>query len=355
MLSWTGCKSSSTAGSSGVKQVIGDNDLVPEQDQTLRATVGLLTLDKGVCTAFVTGKNEITTAAHCITEAKSLTDREYYRKLSFRTGTGVTTALSDVADVNAKQDRLVLTTVHSFDKVLNVGKAVGTRLKVVGYDSTPGKQDLYTNEGCKLEKRIPRSGVFTHSCDTIPGMSGAPMLEGNLVVGIHLGYQQAIDRNAAFDFDQINDTSTDVSIVGIANEFGPSHWRCRGCGPIEIPGMNATWSGFILGGPVGALLNDRLAAQRKIEEMRAAGAQREAEILNAKLTIQDQANTLRNLQSSLTCEQARASFVPSLENLYQNFRTALENAPTDVEAGAAYNIYKAGFDATFASAKQVCG
>jgi len=51
--------------------IIGANDLAPEQDPVLRSTVGQLKISDSSCTSFVTGTNQITSAAHCLSDTQT--------------------------------------------------------------------------------------------------------------------------------------------------------------------------------------------------------------------------------------------------------------------------------------------
>ena len=206
------CTGKPASQSSKTTAIIGENDLAPEQDPLLRSTIGQLKISDSICTAFVTGTNQITSAAHCLkdTQTKDLT------ALSFTSGAGVSAKIVKIETLDRKKDYLALTTDTSFPKVLELGSLQGNSLKLVGFDT--GKGGLYAPSNCRLEERVAKSGVFSHSCDTLPGYSGAPLLQQGKVVGIHLGYQEKIDRNAAYEVAQLKDDSTDVALVGIVDE-----------------------------------------------------------------------------------------------------------------------------------------
>ena len=203
---------SAKAPGSEEKSIIGSNEFVVEQDSTLRQLVGRLSLADKSCTAFVTGTSEITTAAHC------LQIKDEISSLKFTSASGITTSITKIVELEPTKDRLILGTEESFQNSLAKGLIQGNSLKLVGYDSV--KNDLFTTVGCQFEKRISGSGSFSHSCDTIPGMSGSPILQNGRVVGIHLGYMEKIERNAAYEVALAGEKMTDVSVLGVTNEWG---------------------------------------------------------------------------------------------------------------------------------------
>ena len=200
------------------KAIIGTNDFIVEQDSSLRQLVGKLSLTDKSCTAFVTGTNEITTAAHC------LQTKDEVSKLQFTTGSGLTTSITNIIQLEPTMDGLILGTEVTFQSSLAMGSLQGNSLKIVGFDS--GKNELLTNVDCRFENRIAGSGVFAHSCDTIPGMSRSPILQSGKVVGIHLGYVEKIDQNAAYEVALLGDETTNVATIGIFGERG-THIRNR--------------------------------------------------------------------------------------------------------------------------------
>ena len=341
---------------SETKEIIEGDDRKTEQDGRLRSLIGELQLPSSVCTAFVSGPQEITTALHCIPNDESFPSAESFKNIVFVTASGASTQIAAAKVVNPKKDYLVLTTTTAFSDYLEQGEAKTQNIKLIGYDRTQSQSELFSSD-CRIEQRIAGAGAFSHSCDTISGMSGSPMLEGNIVVGLHLGYQEKIDRNAALDLSQLADDPTDVRVLGISNEFGV-HFRCREAickaGPVKIPGLNPQWSGFIIGGPVGALINDHLAAQQKIDEMRRAGAQREADLLALKIQLDSYARDNKAKTDQLACESAKAGFLPALEALYNSFKVNIAACADDASCNNAWSSYKNASEAIYGSANGQC-
>ena len=203
-----------TEGKSHTEAILGDlGHLTLNNDTHIRRTVGALVTSDGVqCSGFVTGTNEITTAAHC--RGKDADGAKI--DATFTTGDGDSVHISTVKQIETKKDYLVLTADHDFSDRLEYGPVSDDGISIVGYDFT--LKNLQSQSGCKVDRKIDTAGVFLHSCDSAPGFSGGPVMQNGHVVGIHLGYQAKVDRNAALDIAKINDDRIDVATVGITDE-----------------------------------------------------------------------------------------------------------------------------------------
>jgi len=213
VLAFSGCSQKQDQ-SSKAKAILGESSrLLPTDNPTLRSTVGyLLTSDGSRCTAFVTGEKEITTAAHC--RGKNADAGKI--DATFTRLDGKNIHLSKVTRLETKKDYLVLESDESFSSKLEVSLLSGQNVSIVGYDFDKG--NLYTQENCTVDRRLDSAGVFLHSCDSLSGFSGGPILQNGKVVGLHIGYQEKVDRNVAFDFAKLWDDSVDVAEVGVKDE-----------------------------------------------------------------------------------------------------------------------------------------
>ena len=92
------CTGKPASQNSKTTAIIGANDLAPEQDPVLRSAIGQLKIGESSCTAFVTGTNQITSAAHCLkdTQTKDLT------ALSFTSGAGVSAKIVKIETLDRK-------------------------------------------------------------------------------------------------------------------------------------------------------------------------------------------------------------------------------------------------------------
>ncbi len=179
----------------------------------LRKTVGYLrTTDGAQCSAFISDTKQVTTAAHC--RGKNA-DGETI-DATFTTLDGKSSHLSKIKRREIKKDYLVLEADQEFSEKLELSMLTGPDVSIVGYDFE--QRNLYSQKSCKIERRLDDAGVFLHSCDSLAGFSGGPIVQNGKVVGIHLGYQQKVDRNVAFDLAKLWDDKADVAAVGITDE-----------------------------------------------------------------------------------------------------------------------------------------
>jgi V8-like Glu-specific endopeptidase len=182
-------------------------------DNRLLQSIGfLVTADGAECTAFVTGPDEVTAAAHCRGKHADAGAID----ATFTTEDGRTVHLSKVKRLETKKDYMVLSADSYLPLGLEYGSLENGPVEVVGYDFN--RKGLYAHSNCTIDGYVDAAGVFLHSCDTEQGFSGGPVLQHGKVVGIHLGYQGGVDRNVGFDLTKIDDDSVDVAAIGIKDE-----------------------------------------------------------------------------------------------------------------------------------------
>ena len=75
-------------------------------------------------------------------------------------------------------------------------------LTVYSADITPNKYSAYSmnileDDHCMFLGQEPNSGLMLHSCDTVAGSSGSPIIANGKVVGIHLGAMNENYKNAS--------------------------------------------------------------------------------------------------------------------------------------------------------------
>ena len=334
----------SANGASPAKGILGPtSQLQATSDKHLQDTVGYLTTaDGSKCTAFITGASEITTAAHC--RGKSSDGGQINAK--FQTVDGSSYTVTSVKTIDTKKDYLVLVVDASFTDTLALGSIGNGTISIVGYDFD--KKALYSQDGCQAEQHIDGAGVFTHSCDSIPGFSGGAILQQGKVVGIHLGYQASLDRNAAFETAKLTDDSVDVSTIGIKDEC---LFDCHIRNVIPTPSAGAVVGavlGGVVGAAVGALIGDHNLAQQKIKELRDQNNQQAADLLQAKIELDDAAakskvdhTALANANSCVSgVAAARGYFLGQIDGAYNTFNTCLQNAAAPQQGQLCLDTYE---------------
>ena len=339
---------------SSAKAILGNvSQLQPSSDKHLQATVGYLTnADGSKCSAFVTGRSEITTAAHCRGKGS---DGEKV-DATFQTMDGVLSHVIRATTLDTKKDYLVLAVDGPFSDILALGSLDDSAVSIAGFDFE--KEGLYGEDDCQAEKHVDEAGVFTHSCDSIPGFSGGPILQHGKVVGVHLGYQQSLDRNAAFDVSKLNDDTVDVSRIGIQVEC------CHIRNIIPTPSVGAAIGaalGGAVGAAVGALIGDHNLAQQKIKELRDQNNQQAADLLQAKIDLDNAAATAKAdhaaQANAISCVNgvatARGYFLGQIDGQYNTFNTCLQNATTSDQGQQCLNAFNKGMDDQLNVAKMI--
>lgn len=355
LLGMYGC-STGTPGPSKTQAVMGDNNLREETDPDLLRKIGVLSNGHVECTAFLSGTAEITTAAHCL-------ESQNIGSFLFRPAREMHGFKVQIKNLRSEIDLAVLSVEGQTSSSLTVGEATPGRAQLVAYNAA--LQKVVTDDQCAVLRDGSRPGLLTHTCDSFEGMSGGILLQEGRVVGMHLGSLATKSINVALEMTFRGDRTLRLNRREISQEglFGKRcvPW-CPGdegkvlekIPPIKIPGLNPTWSGFIVGGPVGALLNDRLALQQKVREMRDAGAEREAHLLELKDQLYQSAQERDALKNQLGCESAKSAYLPALEALYNGFKFKIQNAASEEESNLSWEEFQKMTEMLHTTARNAC-
>lgn len=152
---------------------------------------GIFLAGKHICSAFISGSNEITTAAHCIANQPDLS-LIYFRKTN-----GDEVGLESLKLYYPNADLVVISaqvgmrylkrsTFNSENSLLIASYYESDKITV----STIGAIELHND-------------FLLHTLDTTPGSSGSPVIQDNMVVGMHLGYLSDRNMNIAIPLDKI--------------------------------------------------------------------------------------------------------------------------------------------------------
>ncbi|MDQ3235363.1 MAG: serine protease [Pseudobdellovibrionaceae bacterium] len=200
--------------------------------------VGVLKAGDAVCTAFISSEKQITTAYHCLEKAPG--EIHDIEKISFQLGTGEQVELNGIVDLWPRKDFARISLKNAYPRFLKSGVKSGDTLKLVAYDLETAQLDIQDN--CLVDQDISSAGVFSYSCQSKGHYSGAPIMEGEIVVGIHLGYKPKIDRRVGLDFSLLTDEKSDILEIEYVKEgchtrasvgLGHTRMHVRGCDPIS--------------------------------------------------------------------------------------------------------------------------
>ena len=227
LLAGCGDRRYESAGSK-VQAVIGKSQLKSVHDSGLTQVVGRLSFPQGDCTAFVTGAHEITTAGHCL-EGEVKAD---LGAMTFKTAAGTESGVKDTISLDTAHDVAVLRVEAKFSQWMSWADTLTRKAKVVGFNPEAG--ELQESAKCRVEESKLATSMLTYSCDTVPGMSGAPLIgEDGRVIGVHVGHLTAVRKNMAADATKFAVKPDAASLTDTVNrEWGPK---------IKVPEIKVEW------------------------------------------------------------------------------------------------------------------
>lgn len=144
-------------------------------------SLGYVKADGNICTGFLTKNDEVTTAGHCLREIDDLNAISFvHRGQSYETVQVRYNELLDIARI-------------SLEKSVEGGVALNSSepdfsqaITVVGIDAqNPARH--FSSKSTQQHPLEGRPGFLSYDADTLPGISGAPLLQEGKVVGVHLG------------------------------------------------------------------------------------------------------------------------------------------------------------------------
>lgn len=203
---------------SKTKSIIGSDDRRVERNMQILSKVGSLDL-KGepICTAFASGENKATTAGHCFSETPDQSDYTVT----------IDNKVFPVKEIKVerKSDTASLI-VQGIEEYFEAAEAEENEEATVAAFSIEHRKVMST-KGQQLS-RSENPSFLNYQNDTISGSSGAPVLQNNKVVGIHLGSaaKHPIDGNFGVVLNAIH--TADVTQVHYEPECHSLNPFCGG-------------------------------------------------------------------------------------------------------------------------------
>ena len=178
--------------------------------------------DKGVfpCTAFIVSEKHILTNYHC---SKGLLDNEKigasridatqfvagYTQTGIEEGTKKYTVIPTPVEASKTLDYAVLEVIgdpsqeYGQLKLASTSPAGGDPFWIIGHPMGEGQR--ISREKCKANNPALSSGKLLHTCDTLPGNSGSPVIDAGLqqVVALHHAGSKADSVNFAILMSEI--------------------------------------------------------------------------------------------------------------------------------------------------------
>ncbi|MBF0207705.1 MAG: trypsin-like peptidase domain-containing protein [Oligoflexia bacterium] len=164
------------------------DDRTQVKDQEISKKMGSIFYhSNAICTAFASGKNQVTTAAHCINgnDLHEYTFRPFFQKEGEAAEkTILRTRVNNKTDVAILRVEGVDQFFETAESDLATGGGEENEISLLEVDGKDGL--LYQcKEGAIWD--TPSRGIFYHTFDTVPGSSGAPVLQNGKVIGMHIG------------------------------------------------------------------------------------------------------------------------------------------------------------------------
>jgi hypothetical protein len=209
------CKHSQVSQS---KQIIGDDNRGDVRFSELANRIGLLQGPTTKCNASLIAPNVLVTALHCIQKGREKNFTFFTADNSFHS------KVSSIKSEDKNSDIVYLylenKSLHFFE-IDNLSELKDA--EILAYDSEKGVVTDLTS--CTRESV---GKIFEHSCDTIPGYSGAAFVLKGKLVAIHLGYDYASHKNIGLRFTSDNSVSLSSKIFVPEVACGDDCYRhCR--------------------------------------------------------------------------------------------------------------------------------
>jgi V8-like Glu-specific endopeptidase len=206
---------------SSLQHVFGADDRKVMDTTLYDDLIGYLEGKETKCVGFVSGKDEVTTAAHCI-------DNMEYPTFILKSGEKF--QLDALKMLDAPRDIAVLKTKKYFEKHLDFGKIEQNSIRVVSFNFS--KKIMTTSDNCFVNSQLSEYSAFSYECDTSHGNSGSPLIQNGKVVGVHVGYSEKLKANIGVSSGL--ESSRQVASLGIDFERWPPRIKIPA---VEIPSV----------------------------------------------------------------------------------------------------------------------
>ena len=346
------------------KAIIGEDRLTPVLVPKLLSTVGQLRIKDRICSAFVSAPNQIVSATHCLINGTAARTDE----ITFKAGDGKMTGVKRVIQWDAKRDIMTLETIESFTDHLEQGAASTGSFTLVGYDGNT--DSLSYDTLCSTSANDAIRGFLTHDCSSRPGFSGSPIMQNGVVVALHLGYIEKINKNLALKLPSVPTDGVDIANTSLSPEGGmkfdfklsPPKNPLEG---VKIGAAVGTLLGSGMGSAVGAafgaLVGKHNEMQDTIDRLKREGDQRQAELIQAKLDRSRDQEAAKNAASSsaaqLNCvngrDNANTFFLGAIGKSQDDFNNCLINASDGPGSQGCLDNFQAYIKTQLDLAKQI--
>ena len=176
---------------------------------------GTIQVAENTCNATLISSNTVILALHCIKE-----DPLAYVGLKFKPLKGEQSRVIDAYLVDDKKDSVIYVLDTDYPKYYSLGiLELGEPIYMRGIEFGPGKEQGAIYEvNCRAVSLQPEYASFTHDCDTKVGFSGSAIIQNDKVVGLHHGYNSALNLNIGVDFGLLFEEEGDIVKLSATND-----------------------------------------------------------------------------------------------------------------------------------------
>ncbi|SMF08261.1 trypsin-like serine peptidase [Pseudobacteriovorax antillogorgiicola] len=169
---------------------LGTGQLRPWQDHDLPISGAIGTLD-GQCTVFHIGSGLVATAAHCLAPQAKAGDPCLPHQVAWHDGSISQCVQVMALEFENQRDIAVFEVDPAPQDYFEIAETdhflADTESSDVVIYGFPKGEELHVSENC--HRTVESTNSFTHTCSTLPGHSGSPVLRASdhKVVGVHNG------------------------------------------------------------------------------------------------------------------------------------------------------------------------
>ena len=202
----------------GPKAILGENDLILVGHKALEAKHGSLTVGQRRCHGFLSYKNHVTSALHCIGR-----DPFSFIGFLFQNRNGEEAYVDDIVYLDSTKDLVTYSLSRDFDSYYDFAPFDPKAPFIMrGLDKENG---LMFEDTCRHEGLLREHAAILYGCDTKPGFSGSPLIQRGKVVGVHIGYHVNRGLNYGVNLGQRFDENSDITELAADSRLEWPHVR----------------------------------------------------------------------------------------------------------------------------------
>lgn len=204
------------AGTSALEEAAGGQTLSTTTDNKRKH--GLLKVGGKQCNAFLIASDLIVSALPCTGD-----DPLAFVGFQFIHEAEGAINVVDIAFLDDKKELVMYRIDRSFDEYYDLGVFdPGVTAKIFAFDTQAGR---FVSDSCSLQEVAGNKGILEHHCRTQIGFEGAPLIQGDRLVGFHISGAPASPHKYALDLAALFDDDVDLAKMDTILRGGLGHVR----------------------------------------------------------------------------------------------------------------------------------